>query len=365
MAVHRQGGIRGREFSNGRTRIGKSARTAICDSVVQCEAIRQAELVVRKPAPSGVGSSPNFAQFAYKEFSPWCANEHRDKPSTYARYMRSIKALAEFFGGIELRQIDSGLVERYKIFRSQQRRKNVRDSRLVSPAAVNRDLAVLRILFNFAIRLGVAKTNPVQGVKFLRENNGHLRVLSAEEEARYLAAASPLLRDVAVVMLETGMRPGEVYRLRKRDVDTELRAVYVREGKTTNARRFIPLTQRACAVLVRRFALVSRNASEWLFPSPFDPSRPIASVRRAHDNAVRRSGVQPRFRLYDLRHTALTRMALSGMDLSTLKELAGHSQIQMTLRYVHPTPEHKRRAIRQFEAYATSQTNPVSPTAQE
>ncbi|MEK7216995.1 MAG: tyrosine-type recombinase/integrase, partial [Chloroflexota bacterium] len=45
----------------------------------------------------------------------------------------------------------------------------------------------------------------------------------------------------------------------------------------------------------------------------------------------------------DLRHTALSRMAMAGIDLPTLKELAGHSQIQMTLRYVHPTPEHKRR----------------------
>ncbi|MBI4460505.1 MAG: tyrosine-type recombinase/integrase, partial [Acidobacteria bacterium] len=55
------------------------------------------------------------------------------------------------------------------------------------------------------------------------------------------------------------------------------------------------------------------------------------------------------FRLYDLRHTALSRMAMSGIDLATLKELAGHFQIQVTMRYVHPTPEHKRMAIERFE----------------
>jgi integrase len=43
-------------------------------------------------------------------------------------------------------------------------------------------------------------------------------------------------------------------------------------------------------------------------------------------------------------------MAMAGIDLPTLKELAGHSQIQMTMRYVHPTPEHKRRAIEKFES---------------
>jgi len=44
-------------------------------------------------------------------------------------------------------------------------------------------------------------------------------------------------------------------------------------------------------------------------------------------------------------------MAMAGIDLPTLKELAGHSQIQMTMRYVHPTPEHKRAAIERFELY--------------
>jgi integrase len=44
-------------------------------------------------------------------------------------------------------------------------------------------------------------------------------------------------------------------------------------------------------------------------------------------------------------------MAMAGIDLPTLKELAGHSQIQMTMRYVHPTPEHKRRAIEAFEGF--------------
>lgn len=44
-------------------------------------------------------------------------------------------------------------------------------------------------------------------------------------------------------------------------------------------------------------------------------------------------------------------MAMAGIDLPTLKELAGHSQIQMTMRYLHPTPEHKRRAIEKFEEF--------------
>lgn len=173
-----------------------------------------------------------------------------------------------------------------------------------------------------------------------------MRVLSAEEEQHYLAAASPFLHDVAVVMLETGMRPGEIYRLRKEDVDLNLRSVFVRTGKTANATRHIPLTDRAFQILAK---CVVQARNDWLFPCPFDKSKPVKDMGRAHDGAVLRAKIHPCFRLYDLRHTALTRMAMAGIDLPTLKELAGHSQIQMTMRYVHPTPEHKRRAIAKFQ----------------
>lgn len=81
------------------------------------------------------------------------------------------------------------------------------------------------------------------------------------------------------------------------------------------------------------------------FPCPFDRTRPVNAVKRSHLAAVAMSGITAQFRLHDLRHTALSRMAMAGIALPTLKELAGHSQIQMTMRYVHPTPEHKRRVL--------------------
>jgi len=334
----RLGGIRYREPTNARTQ----------DEALQQEAIRRAGLAAQA-ASIHRQSSPRFVDFSLADFAQWCAVEHRDRPSTHLRYMRCIKALNYFFGRHTLQSITAGTVEQYKIHRSQQVRKNARDGRLVTPAAVNRELAVLRILFNFAIRLGKARENPVVKVKFFRERPNHMRVISAEEEQSYLAAASPLLHDVAVMMLETGMRPGEIYRLRREDVDLSLRSVQVRSGKTCNAARHIPLTERALAILARR---VKHGESCWLFSCPFDPTKPVLDVRKAHDAAVRRAKIFPPFRLYDLRHTALTRMAMSGIDLPTLKELAGHSQIQMTMRYVHPTPEHKRRAMAKFEEFA-------------
>jgi integrase len=345
VSVYRHGRRWWYSFSFRGIRYRESTVAPTREAALQLEATRRAELATVYGSKSSPGCSPRFLDFAYNDFRQWCAVEHRDRPSTNARYMRSIKALSAFFGGRTLGAINSGHVEHYKMYRSQQPRKNGRDGRLVTPAAVNRDLAVLRILFNYAIRLGKLTENPVSQIKFFREPQNHIRVLSPAEEERYLACAGPLLQDIAVLMLHTGMRPGEIYNLQVHDVDLGLRSVHVPTGKTANASRHIPLTRRALDVLARRTA---EAETEWLFPCPYDPNKPIAEARKAHDGAVRRSGIH-HFRLYDLRHTALTRMALAGIDLPTLKELAGHSQIQMTMRYVHPTPEHKRRAIEKFE----------------
>ncbi len=348
MSVFRRGHVWWYNFVFQGIRYQESTRTITREAALQIEATRKAELASLRSSETPTRIAIRFTEFVKTEFDSWCAVEHKDRPSTYARYMRSVQVLNAFFGSQALQAISAGAVEKYKIQRSQQKRKHARDGHLVTPAAVNRDLAVLRILFNYALRLGIVTTNPVIGVRFFREHQNHLRVLSPDEEQRYLSTASPLLHDVAVVMLETGMRPGEIYHLRKLDVDLDLASVQVRSGKTANAARYIPLTARACEILKMR---LHHAQTEWLFPCPFNSSKPVLDVRKAHDAAVRRAKLSLPFRLYDLRHTALSRMAMAGIDLPTLKELAGHSQIQMTMRYVHPTPEHKRRAMEKFERY--------------
>ena len=348
MSVFRRGRVWWYDFRINGVRVREATNATTRAAAVQAEALRKTELAAGHVPRVSTEPSPRFEDFAYGEFADWCANEHRDHPSTYERYMKSIKAMASFFESRTLSAIDAGQVERYKLHRSQQRRKNGRDGRLVSPASINRDLAVLRILFGLAVRLRRAPLNPVSGIKFFPEPVRFSRVLSGEEEARYLDVASPLLRDVATVMLETGLRPSEVCQLKVEDFDQRFRSIRVRKGKTASAQRHIPLTNRAYELLQGR---VKQAGGDWLFPSPSNLQVPVCRVNKSHEAALHRAGIRQTFRLYDLRHTALTRMAMAGIDLPTLKELAGHSQIQMTMRYVHPTPEHKRTAIMRFEAF--------------
>lgn len=90
---------------------------------------------------------------------------------------------------------------------------------------------------------------------------------------------------------------------------------------------------------------------EWLFPAKRDPTQHTHKPNNAHTAALKRSGIVPGFRLHDLRHTALTRMGEGGVDLVTLASIAGHSKIEMTKRYSHPSEQHQESALEKAHAH--------------
>ncbi|MEI6632752.1 MAG: site-specific integrase [Chlamydiota bacterium] len=71
---------------------------------------------------------------------------------------------------------------------------------------------------------------------------------------------------------------------------------------------------------------------------------PYGDVKTGFLNAVRRSGIGY-CRFHDLRHTFATRLVLANVSLPVVKELLGHASIETTMRYAHPTPESKIRAV--------------------
>jgi integrase len=255
---------------------------------------------------------------------------------------------------IPLDRITPEGVEGFKTQRTAQKGKAT--GRLLRPGTVNRELACLKAMFNFAIKGDLVLKNPVARVRFLPEHNEQMRVLTFTEQQQYLAAAPPALHDIAVLMLETGMRPEEVYRIEKESVHLEGGYVFNPVGKTKAARRKIPLTKRAIQVLEVRLRAAQ---GAYLFPYDGDPNRAIPKINNAHDRALKRSGVR-KFRLYDLRHTC--RAAMSGIDPVTLAALLGHSRIQMVLRYAHPTEEHQAEAVRRLERFTAGKMAETVPT---
>ena len=175
-------------------------------------------LKARSASSSGKSSG---VQGCDGELSGMVKGRTHDKPATYRRYVNSSVPLLRHFKSSRLDKISAPEVEQYKTARLEQyktaRSKNGRKDtkKKIQPATVNRELACLRMVFNHAIKSKIDVENPVgkMGAKAFRENNEQTRVLSYDEEMKYLAAASSMLHDVAAMILDTGMRPEEVYRI--------------------------------------------------------------------------------------------------------------------------------------------------------
>jgi len=95
-------------------------------------------------------------------------------------------------------------------------------------------------------------------------------------------------------------------------------------------------------LVIEAFRALKRD-KEFVFTNP-RTGRPLSDLQTGFKAACRKAAVGD-VRFHDLRHTAATYMVLGGIDLVTVKEILGHATIQMTMRYAHPTPENKRRAI--------------------
>lgn len=311
------------------------------------------EVGLTEPEPKP--AIPTF-NAAMKTFLEWSEIEYAARPSSHQRYLTSSKALLRFFGNKPLDKINSDDIERFKTWRSLQKkapagrkskhRKARTSAGLIMPATVNRELALLSHLFNRFESL--ISHSPCKNVRKLEERNEHNRILNHEEEKRYLMAASQPLRDIATIMLETGMRPEEVCRIQRENVHLEQGYVFNPFGKTPAARRRLFLTTTARNVISRRLAIVK---GAFLFPGRKE-DRHIVKVNAAHVSAVKRSGVA-RFRLYDCRHTFATRAVQAGVDLVTLAAILGHSKLNMVTRYAHPTEQHQAAAMQKIQAYGS------------
>jgi integrase len=352
LSVYKRGGTYCYDFWFHGRRIRESTKLTNKTAALRAEAIRKAELAEGRAGIVRQLPCPVFEDFVKNEFLPWSEKQHQAHPRTHKRYRVASRPLIAAFGKLPLDAITPGLVEKFKITRSGE----------ISPAGTNRDLAALRFMLNFAVRQGSLQRNPVTGTRFLPEGPGAMRVVSHEEQQKYLAKANDLLKDVATLIAETGMRPEEVYTIRKDNVHLTRRYLFVPSGKTLFARRNVPLTDATFDILKRR---LKEAKGPYLFPHRQDPNKPLTTVRKAHLDALKEARIRPRFRLYDLRHTFGSRSAMAGVDLATLKELMGHSQISMTLRYVHPTPKHKQEAVKKLEQFNVEQVFAIYEKQQE
>jgi integrase len=243
-----------------------------------------------------------------------------------------VKQLVEGFGNIPLRAFTIRLLEEWQTKRLA----------INKPATVNRILGTLKHMFAKAVDWEMAEEEVlkrVRRVKLEPENNRRLRYLSKEECQALINASSPHLKPIVVTALNTGMRKEEILSL-EWEKHVDLRHGFILLDVTKNGeRREVPINQTIRDVLQ---CLVRRLDSPYVFTD--GEGRRYQDIKKSFRSACRRAGIKD-FRFHDLRHTFASHLAMAGVDLTTLKELLGHKDIRMTLRYAHLAPSHKIKAV--------------------
>ena len=240
----------------------------------------------------------------------------------------NFKCLTLFFGGRYLYEITPKDIEQFKVKRKEK----------VSSATVNRELATLKTMFAKAIEWGRLEKNPAKNVKFLRENNKRLRYLEKEEIEKLINLSSGYLKSILIVALNTGMRRGEILGLKWHDIDFKRDIIYLLDTKN-NDKREVPMNDLAKKALI---GVPKHPDSPYIFCRK--DGKPYKDIRKSFFTALKKAGII-NFRFHDLRHTFASQLVMSGIDLNTVRELMGHKDIEMTLRYAHLSPNHKKHAV--------------------
>ncbi|PHO04171.1 hypothetical protein CSC82_11595 [Rhodobacteraceae bacterium 4F10] len=233
----------------------------------------------------------------------------------------------------------------------RERRKAL--GRGLSPQTVNRDWNALRALLNAARKAGLISSVPevaaIKGADNKRvrwlgqldrvdnmEQGERERFLTAVEDMGSLAWSA---RVAITTSYWTGLRRGEVFTLEWRDIDLERAQLTVRaENAKSGKSRHVPLHE----TIVGFLANLDRT-SPLVVPSQAT-GKPLTQIKRSWATLCKRAELTD-FRFHDLRHDFASRLVMAGTDLYVVRDLLGHSTIQLTERYAHLAPEHHKAAV--------------------
>jgi integrase len=237
-----------------------------------------------------------------------------------------LKKLNEYFEHRKLSQITVKDIDDFKLIR-------LRD---VKPSSLNRELATLSHLFNYAKRQKrYFGENPVSISKLLPEHNQVERTLTLEEEERLLNNCPTHLRVIVVCALNTGMRIGEIISLKWKNVDLDNNVITLEHTNTKNKKsRRIPTNSYLRNLLIEQKLKVG-NADHVFLNSKGVSYKRYDSLNQVFRRAKKMGGIE-NLRFHDLRHSAATRMAESGVSIIAINKILGHADLKTTMRYAHP-----------------------------
>lgn len=216
-----------------------------------------------------------------------------------------------------------------------------------TPYKANKFRDLLSKMFNLSVQWGWRIDNPVKGIEKYKEYKRH-RWLSNEELQRLWSILDTYhtqgAANVFRLLLLTGSRRNEVLHATWDQFSLE-KGIWTKPAHTTKQRRMehLPLSLQAVELLK---SMKDESTSNFLFPGKI-PGKPIQEIKKAWDT-IRKNASLPDVRIHDLRHTHASHLVSSGLSLSIVGKLLGHTQASTTQRYAHLADEPLRQATQVF-----------------
>lgn len=268
------------------------------------------------------------------------AEEYKSKVSirkkSYGSDLSRMKHLCGYFEKYLLQEVKNKDIDeyiRYRLSCTSARHKPT------SGSAINRELELLKAMFNKAIAWDYLEKNPVNKIKKFREENRD-RILSFEETNKLVRLAKGHLKSWIILALHTGMRRGEILNLKWEDVHIDEKYVFVKHTKTYNSRK-IPINDVVLGLL--KGMQINRGLNEYVFFNQ-KTNKPFVEVSSAWNTLLKRAHIT-NLTFHDLRGIFATYFHSKDHDLLALQYMLGHKSIQTTRRYAQPMWDSMQKTV--------------------
>ena len=324
-------------------------------------ALKDAEVQIAKDKFGFAKNDISLDNFL-ERFLEYSQAQHRE--ATTKRYRAVLDHLRAFLLTQSkitfLSEIGTELLDRYKIYRrgslvngnghpvvTDKTRKGARAH------TINFELDTLRLLFNLAIEWGYLEENPTKGVKKLKVDDAKaVRFLTKEECQQLLDTCPPELHPIYFTFLNTGMRKAELENLEWSDVDLKRRKIKIQRKENWQPKtgeREIPISTQLLELLNKHKSKNNKTLkSSYVFPHK-DGGKIRTKLREKLIQIAKKAEIKDLTRIHTLRHTFASHLVMNGVDLPTVKNLMGHSDIQTTMIYAHLAPDHLADAVNKLK----------------
>ncbi|WP_433769361.1 phage integrase [Pseudomonas putida] len=306
---------------------------------------------------------PSLRQFIDDIYMPWFETHHKGHEKTLHTLDNNFNAIMaqriDAITGRDLDQIRTGWMQSGN-----------------KPSTVNRKMGSISGVFSRAVEWEYISSHPMEKLKALKvDSMGLVRYLDADETKRLREALDarqdearaeretankwradrgkelmPCLQELpftdhlkpmVLVSLNTGMRRGELFDLKWSAVNFHTKTITAAGATTkTSDTRHIPMNKEAFGVLDDWKKQAGK--SRYVFPS--QAGGRLEDIKSAWLNLLERAKIEG-FRWHDMRHDFASRLVMAGVPLNTVRDLLGHADIKMTLRYAHLAPGTKAAAV--------------------